>query len=436
MAPTAAMIKNDPKTVNAWCMYDWANSVYNLIVTTAIFPIYYTGATESAFGGETVRFFGIEVVNTVIYTYAISFSFLLIVILSPILSGIADYSGRKKLFMQLFTYMGSLACIGLYFFDGKNIEYGLTCAVLASTGYAGALVFYNGFLPEIATNDRMDRISARGFSLGYVGSLILLVASLVLILNAAAFGFDGEGNATRFVFLLVGFWWMGFAQIPFRHLKETHHKNKVGAAILTKGLKELKGVIKQLSAYTAAKKFLTAFFFYSMGVQTVMLLAPLFGEKMVGLESSELIVVVMIVQVLAIAGAYLFALLSEKQGNKFSIAAALVVWIGICFFGYFAEGKNAFYALAAFLGLVMGGIQSMSRSTYSKLIPENTKETASYFSFFDITEKLAITLGTFSYGITEQLTGNMRNSLLGMSVFFATGLLLLLLAKMPKRLNA
>jgi len=417
--------KNHPRLLNAWASYDWANSVYNLIVTTAIFPIYYSAATREAFGGEVVSFFGISIKNTVLYTYAISFSFLLIVVLSPILSGIADYSGRKKFFMQVFTYLGALACLGLYGFEGRNVEYGIACAVLASLGYAGSLVFYNGFLPEIATPDKMDQVSARGFSMGYIGSVILLLASLGLILNAEALGFDSTTSATRFSFLLVGCWWMGFAQIAFRYLKDRPTANGFSSRVLTKGFGEIRKVLAYLKDQRVMTRFLLSFFFYSMGVQTVMLLAPLFGEAEVGMTGDEMILVVLVLQLLAIAGAYLTAYVSNKMGNRFAISASLLIWIGLCIGGYFLQDKMSFYTLAGFLGFVMGGIQSISRSTYSKLIPQGSKDTASFFSFYDITEKLAIVLGTFSYGFIEQLTGSMRNSLVFMAVFFISGLIIL-----------
>ena len=427
------MQKNNSRVINAWCSYDWANSVYNLIVTTAIFPIYYSAATREAFGGELVEFFGLPIINTVLYTYAISFSFFLIVILSPILSGIADYSGRKKRFMQFFTYLGSLACLGLFFFYGENIEWGIGCAVLASVGYAGSLVFYNGFLPEIATPDRMDKISARGFSFGYIGSVILLLLNLFMILNPEMLGLETTTNATRFGFLLVGFWWMGFAQIGFYYLKDRPTGQAIGRHVLSKGFQEISKVLKALKGQVNTLRFLLAFFFYSMGVQTVILLAPLFGEAEVGITGDEMIIVVLILQVLAIAGALFFAWLSSKQSNKFAIGTTLIIWTGICILAYFLKDKLSFYVLAAVLGFVRGGIQAISRSTYSKLIPEGTKDTASYFSFYDITEKIAIVLGTFSYGLILQLTESMRNSMLFMGLIFLIGFAILQTAKLKQK---
>ena len=427
--------KNNKKLINAWASFDWANSVYNLIVTTAIFPIYYLTVTQEVFGGEEVQFFNLTIKNSVLYSYAISFSFLIIVFISPILSGIADFGGLKKQFMQFFTYLGSLACIGLYFFTGENIEYGIACSVLASIGYAGSLVFYNGFLPEVASNDIMDKVSAKGFSMGYIGSVILLILNLFLYQKYELFGFENGSSATRFGFILVGIWWVGFAQISFYYLKDRGSRKKITSDILGKGIKELKNVLIMVRSKFVMHRFLTSFFLFSMGVQTVMLLAPLFADKEIGLGADEMIIVVLIIQVIAIGGAYFFAFLSKLKGNGFAISATLIIWVFICISGYFLKDKISFYGLAAFLGFVMGGIQSISRSTYSKLIPSDTNDTASYFSFYDITEKLAIVIGSLSYGLIDQLTGSMRNSMLFMSIFFISGFVMLQIANLKKNMQ-
>jgi len=427
--------KNNSRLINAWASFDWSNSVYNLIVTTAIFPIYYLSTTQAAFNSETVQFFGISVVNSVLYSYAISFSFLIVVFLAPVLSGIADFSGRKKRFMQFFTYLGSSACIALYFFTGENVEYGIICAITASIGFAGSLVFYNAFLPEIATEDKMDRVSARGFAMGYIGSVVLLIINLILYMKSDSFGFKDGGAATRFGFILVGAWWMGFAQIAFHYLEDRATGKPITSEIFGNGIKELKKVFAVVKEKTVMLRFLTSFFLYSMGVQTVMLLAPLFGDKVVGMTADEMIFVVLILQIVAIAGAYFFALISKFRGNGFAIGTTLIIWIFICISGYFLQEKITFYGLAGLLGFVMGGVQSISRSTYSKLIPEGTKDTASFFSFYDITEKLAIVIGSFSYGFIDMMTGSMRNSMVFMSLFFIAGFVILQFAKLKKNLK-
>lgn len=427
--------KNNSRLINAWSSFDWANSVYNLIITAAIFPVYFLVTTEKVFGGEKVQFLNVGIKNSVLSSYAISFSFLLIVIVSPILSGIADYGGMKKRFMKLFTYLGSISCIGLYFFTGENIEYGIACSILASIGFAGSLVFYNAFLPEVATKDRMDKVSAKGFAMGYIGSVILLIINLVLYRKFDFFGFEDASSATRFGFLLVGVWWLGFAQIAFYYLQDSKTGKTITFQILGNGTKELMKVWEVVKKKHVMKRFLYSFFLFSMGVQTVMLLAPYFAKVEIGMSSDELIYIVLILQILAIGGALFFARLSSLKGNGFAISTTILIWMFICISGYFIKDKVSIYSMAAFLGFVMGGIQSISRSTYSKLIPTETKDTASYFSFYDITEKFAIVIGTFSYGFIEQATGSMRNSMVFMALFFIVGYIILQFAKLKTELK-
>lgn len=427
------MEKNSPKVINAWCSYDWANSVYNLTVTTTLFPVYYSAVTREAFGGDVVNFMGLQIRNTVLYSYAISFSFLIIVCLSPFLSGIADFCGRKKRFMKFFTYLGSLSCIGLYFFTGSNLGLGIGCSALASVGYAGSLVFYNGFLPEITDAEHTDRISARGFSWGYLGSVLLLIINLVIISQYTWFNFEDKLAATRFSFLLVGLWWMGFAQIAFRHLKDSPIHVRLNLPMFRKGFQEILDVLRDIRDRRNTARFLLSFFFYSMGVQTVILLAPLFGESVIGLPGEKLIVTVLLLQLVAIGGSQLFAIIAAQRGSKLAMAVMLCIWILLCVAAYLLQSEVQFFVMAGFLGLVLGGTQAISRSTYSKLIPPNAHNTASYFSLYDVTEKIAIVLGTLSYGLIEQVTGSMRYSSLALISFFIAGLIVLLTSTLSPR---
>ncbi len=410
--------KNDTKIIRAWCLYDWANSVYNLIINTAIFPIYYASVTRLKFGSDTIQIFGLPVSNSVAYTYALSLSYFAIVFLSLIFSGLADYSGRKRLFMQIFTYLGATACILLYFFEGHNVEWGLLCVIFASIGYAGSLVFYNAFLPEIVTEDYLDAVSAKGFSYGYFGSLILLAVNLFMILNPNMLGLYDASQASKISFVLVGIWWILFAQFAFKALKPFEKSTRIKLFMFQEGIKEWFATFKKVLIQKNLKLFLTGFFFLSMGVQTIILLASLFGEKEVKMESTELIVVIIIVQIVAMLGAWLFSKISKWKSTQVSLLIALFLWFFLCFRAYFVQEKMSFFALAGLLGLVMGGIQSQSRSFYSKLLPENTPDKASFFSFYDILEKMAIVIGTFSYATIENLTGSLRNAIVSMSIFF------------------
>ncbi len=416
---------NDKKTINGWAFFDWANSSYALTIAVALFPAYYAGVTD-----DIVTVFGIDMPNTTLYAYAISAAYLIIALFSPLLSGIADYGGKRMFFLRFFTILGSISCISLFWFeDMGQLAVGTIGFMLATIGFAGGLVFYNSYLPLIVTEDRYDRVSAKGFSFGYIGSLILLGLNLWVVLSPETFGIAPDSSLKyRIAFFMVGLWWIGFALIPFSRLPKDK-KGKSKDNLLSKGIDELIKVWGEVKKMKNIKSFLISFFCYSAGVQTVIFLAAIFAEKELNFGTSELIGVIIVLQLVAIVGAYLFARISEIKGNKYSLIAMLVIWTLICVVAYKVQNDWQFYTIAGLVGLVMGGIQSLSRSTYSKLIPEETEDTTSYFSFYDILEKVAIVVGTFSFGFIEQLTGGMRNSVLALAVFFIVGLLILLTVK-------
>ncbi len=417
------------KVINGWAMYDWANSVYNLVITTTFFPIYFTEISKAEPFNGTVTFLGRSFVNTALYNYALAAAYLLVAFTLPILSSIADYKGSKKRFMQVFCFVGALACSCLYFFDKDHFSIGVIFMMIAAYGFYGSLVFYNSYLPEIASEKDRDRISARGFSFGYVGSVIMQLVGFGLVVFWDKIPFlKNEGDAVRLTFLLVGIWWFGFAQIPFRRLPPgTAVANGENKNVFTGGFLELKKVFNQLIRLPVLKRFLAACFFYNMGVQTVMLAATNFGSKVLNLPSTNLILAVVTIQLVAIIGAFIISRLSGRFGNLPVLIGVVIFWIFICVAGYMMQTEYHFYALAVAVGLVMGGIQSLSRSTYSKLMPV-TKDTASFFSFYDVTEKIAIVIGLSSFGYIEELTGSMRNSVLALIVFFALGLVFLFYA--------
>ncbi|HMS34005.1 MAG TPA: MFS transporter [Ignavibacteria bacterium] len=422
--------KNNKKVINAWCIYDWANSVYSLVITSAVFPIYFQNITSVKDSGgnilkDTVSFFGFEMINSVLYSYSLSFSFLLIALLSPVLSSIADFSGSKKMFMRIFCYIGSVSCAGLFFFNESTLEFSMIMFVLASVGFSGSIVFYNAYLPEIATEDKFDSISAKGFALGYTGSVILLIFNLTMILFPGFYGINSAGLATRISFLTVGIWWFGFAAYTFHYLPSDIYNKKPEGNYLLNGFKELGVVIRELKKQKLLKSFLLAFFFYNMGVQTVLYLATIFGDKELGLSSELLIATILVLQIVAVGGSYLFSFLSGKIGNIYSLMVSICFWILVSVLAFFITTATEFIFVAGLVGLTMGGIQALSRSTYAKIIPGDTTDHASYFSFYDVSEKVSIVIGTFFYGLINQLTGNMRISSLVLSVFFITGLIFL-----------
>ncbi|MBC7934379.1 MAG: MFS transporter [Rhizobacter sp.] len=419
------------KVINGWAMYDWANSVYNLVITTTFFPIYYTEMTRGEPFNGVVPFAGRQFVNTALYNYTLAAAYLIVAFTLPILSSIADARGSKKKFMQIFCYMGAIACSCMYFFTADYFAFGVICMMIAAIGFYGSLVFYNSYLPDIAAIEDRDRISARGFSFGYIGSVLMQIVGFLLVVFHKQIPFlNSEGDAVRLTFLLVGIWWIGFAQIPFKRLPKPKpaNENAFKTNAFTEGFSELKKVFNTVKKMKVLRRYLAAFFFYNMGVQTVMLVASNFGSKVLNLPSTNLIITIVLIQLVAIAGAFLMSRLSMRFGNLPVLMAVVVLWVGICIFGYYMKTAMDFYLLAIIVGLVMGGIQSLSRSTYSKLMPE-TKDTASFFSFYDITEKIAIVIGLISFARIEELTGNMRDSILALMVFFIIGLIFLLYAQ-------
>lgn len=420
-------IKNNKKTIKAWAMFDWANSAYSLVITSTIFPAYYTAITTTKIGNvvnDKVFFFGIQFINTALSNYALAVAYFIIALITPILTATADYHGNKKVFMKAFTWLGGLACCGLFFFKLDTLELGLILSGLAAIGYCGGVVFSNSYLPEIATPDKQDGVSAKGYAYGYVGSVLLQIVCFVLVLNSQ--WFDDGSFPVRLSFLLVGIWWIGFAYIPFSVLpKGSPNFNKLQQSKISNSFGELKKVWEQVQKMTVVKKYLVAFFFYSMGVQTVMLVATNFGAKILLLSSTKLIATILIIQLVAIFGAALMSKLSAIYGNIKVLIFVLMVWMCVCVAAYYVQNEYQFYFLAAIVGLIMGGIQSLSRSTFSKYLPIDIPDTASFFSFYDVTEKLAIVAGLFSFGLIEELTGNMRNSTLFLVVFFVLGLVFL-----------
>lgn len=419
------IIQGDKKVIRAWVMYDWANSVYQLTITTAIFPIYYIAITQGE--NSIVSFFGKKIINTVLYSWTIASAFLLIAILSPLLSSIADYTGRRKTFMKVFTWIGALGCAGLFFFDKETIELGVISFGLGTFGYAGSIVFYNSFLPVIAKPEDHDRISARGYSMGYLGGVILLLFNLIMIMKPDWFGFTADSNLPpRISFLTVCLWWIGFSQITFLRLpKYVFKKRKKREDVFSNGYRELQMVFRHIKKSRNLSLYLFCYFFFMMGLLSVMFLATNFGKKVIGLDDNVLIPTLLVIQLVGMFGAWFFARLSGKIGNLPAMMIALASWILVCVGAYYITDAAGFVTAAFIIGILMGGTQSLARSTYSKVLPKNTTDHTSYFSFFDVMEKLATAGGTFSFGLIESITGNMRYSVLAIGIFFLIGLVII-----------
>lgn len=422
------IVKGDKRMVRGWVMYDWANSVYQLTIASAIFPIYYNTITRIG-DNFTVSFFGEPVINTVLYSWAIAAAYLLVAIGSPLFSSMADYSGRRKAFMRAFTMIGAVACGALFFFDKDHIELGVIAFALGTIGYGGSIVFYNSFLPVIAEPEDQDRISARGYSMGYLGGVVLLLFNLLMIMKPGLFGIAADSSLpARISFLTVFIWWIGFSQITFSRLpKYTFRKRMKRESVLTNGYRELRVVFNQIKKSYKLSMYLTGFFFLMMGVLTTMFMAATYGEKEMGLKEDVLIPTILVIQLVGMLGAWMFARISEKLGNLRALMITIVAWTLICIGAYFITNTIQFVTAAFFIGIVMGGSQSLARSTYSKMLPTDTTDHTSFFSFYDVMEKLATVAGTFSFGVIEALTGSMRYSVLAITVFFILSLFFMLL---------
>jgi len=443
MATTS--LKGTKKLLNAWAFYDWANSVYSLVISSAIFPIFY-GALFRVAGIEKVTIFGGEIARAPLISYVTSAAFVFIAIVTPLVSGIADYLGNKKIFLKFFCYLGAVSCVGLYWFSLENIYFGLACYFFGLVGFWVSFAINNSYLPDIAYPEQQDGISAKGFSLGYIGSVLLLLFNLSMVMFPKFYGLeDSIGNpaemkAMKISFATVGIWWALFSQYTFKHLPKGYKREGERRNIILNGFKELKSVWKQLGNQIKLKRYLGAFFVYSMAVQTVMLIATYFGEEEVDWGSDDfrtigLIASILIIQVIAIAGAYLTAFLSKKYGNIKTLIWVNLVWVLLCVYAFFVITPTDFFIAAGLVGIVMGGIQALSRSTYSKFLPETT-DTTLFFSFYDVAEKIGIVIGTLMYGAVAQITGSMRNSTIFLGLFFLIGVFLLLRVNKKPQLNS
>ncbi|MFZ9954845.1 MAG: MFS transporter [Flavobacteriales bacterium] len=415
------------KAQKGWVIFDCANSAYYLIINTAIFPILFGSIVHN---GTTV--FGSPIKSSeALFQMTISIAYALIVLLSPILSGIADYSNSKKMFMRIFTTLGALACFSLYFFDENHIELGLIAAALAMIGFSGSLVFYNAYLPEIATHEEQDKLSALGFSVGYAGSTILLI----IIIALASLFKDDSLEVYALGFVAVGLWWLGFSQYTFKHLPADEKIKISFKQAFSHGFAELKKVGQQIKSNNVLKKFISTYFFISMGVQTLILIAPLFALQNLKLATSDLLIIILIMQGMGILGAWLTAKISDAKGNFNALYFPLSIFALVCGSVIFVHNANAFYLLGALIGLSMGGVQAVARSTYSKLLPP-THDHASFFSFYDIAEKVAITFGTFLTGFIAYITsGKSQYGILSLSLLFLIALFLLKLTQKEAQHN-
>jgi len=425
-------IKDNPKLIRAWISYDWANSVHSLVIASAIFPVYFTLMTRDE-NHQPIKFLGLLPESAFNFSLAIAFFF--VIVFSPVLSSIADVIGNKIKFLRFFCFLGSFSCMGMFFFTSSELVWlALLLNITGSIGFWGSLVFYNAYLPEIVSDEKMDKVSAQGYMFGYIGSVILLTVCLAMIQFSAE---ENQAFLTRLSFLLTGIWWLGFGQIALSKLPNHKYDREIPKDIFKSSFKNLKHVFHDLNQYKNIRVFLAGFFFYSLAMQTIFLMAAMFGSSEIGMESTELILTILLIQIEAVLGAWFFSYLSGKIGNKKTLLIGIFIWIITCIIGYLINKndpnvKVQFYLMAAMVGLVMGGLQALSRSTYAKLLPE-TEDTTTYFSFYDVFEKFALFLGLVIYGLLIEYSGGMKASALAMGVSFAISFVILLFYKMEKK---
>ncbi|MDF4249298.1 MULTISPECIES: MFS transporter [unclassified Streptomyces] len=413
-----------------WYFYDWANSVFSTSVLTVFLGPYLTSVTEAAADADGyVHPLGIPVRAGSFFPYAVSASVLLSVLVMPLAAAFADRTGRKKPLLGVAAYLGAGATTGMYFLDGDRYLLGGVLLVVANVSYAVSIVLYHAFLPQIAPPEERDAVSSRGWAFGYGSGALVLVANLGLFLGHEALGV-AESTAVRICLSSAGVWWAVFTVVPLLRLRERPAaRPTAGSGRRTgpgQGFRQLAGTFRQLRRYPLTLLFLLAYLLYNDGIQTVITQASVYGSEALGLDQTTLIGAILLVQVLAVAGALLLGRLAARYGAKRTILGSLVAWTATVSAGYFLPREDPlwFYALAVGIGLVLGGSQALSRSLFSHLVPAGKE--AEYFALYEISDRGTSWLGPLVFGLAYQLSGDYRNAILSLVVFFALGFVLLL----------
>ena len=415
-----------------WYFYDWANSAFAMTILAALFGPYLDKFVVPA-EGWTVPFLGIGPLSSVsLYGYTIGASAILVLLTSPLLGAIADSGRHKKMFMMVFCYAGSLSTLLMFFIGPGDVGLALFLFFLGNVSFVSGNVFYDAFLPHIAEPQEQDIVSGKGYAYGYAGGGLLFLVHLLLVQFHAELGIPDVGLAIRISLSSVGLWWGGFALITFRRLHE-----ETSPAIRKGVLRQLKSGLARIG-YTARSIrslkqlliFLFAFMVYNDGIQTVIVMASIYGSGELKFDTMTLMGGLLFVQLIGIAGSQIFARLSVRFGTKTMLLSSLAVWAGIVVYGYFMTTPLDFWILCAFVGLVLGGSQAISRSLYSKIIPPSAS--AEFFGFFSIFEKFSAIWGPLVFAFVRQMTGSARNSILSLVAFFLIGFLILAFLDMKK----
>lgn len=410
-----------------WYFYDWANSAFSTTVITVFLGPYLTAVTQNAADATGFVYpLGIPVLADSFFPYMVSLSVVLQVFFLPVLGAIADYSELKKTLMGIFAYIGAFATLGMYFLQGDLYLLGGALFLIANLSFGASIVFYNAFLPEIAVPDDRDRISSQGWAMGYLGGGILLAINLVFVQFLAEGWGISTGDAVRISLASAGVWWAIFTLIPLTTLRARRPAKHLpaGTGYLSIGFRQLRHTLRQLPTYPHTMLFLIAYLLYNDGIQTIIAMSTQFGSRELGLETADLVQLVLMVQFIAFFGALAFGYLARWLGSRRAIMVSLVIWLGVSVYTYaILQTKLQFFIMGGVIAIVLGGSQALSRSLFSLMIPQGQE--AEYFSLYEVSERGTSWLGPLLFGLVLQNTGSYRAAILSIAVFFTAGLLLL-----------
>jgi UMF1 family MFS transporter len=427
---------NDKKEIFGWAMYDWANSAFSTTIGTVFLAPYVASlAAEAAkpYADGMARLAGIAIAPDSFFPFCISISVGMQVLFLPILGAIADYSHLRKQMMQLFAVLGALATIALFFTTGPVWWLGGLLYIIANLAFGAALVFYNSYLPDIASPDQRDKVSSYGWAMGYLGGALLLVVNLALYLLHDKIGLATD-MAVRINLASAGLWWLGFSFFTWARLHPRHAAKKLpaGETYVSAGFKQLWGTLKDIRRFPETLKFLLAYFLYNDGIQTVIAVSATFAAAPLlrgGLEigQSTLTIVILMIQFMAFFGALLWGRLAGRVGAKRSIIISLVIWAGVVIYAYGGLRGDTrvveFFILGACIAVVMGGSQAISRSLFAQMIPSSRE--AEYYSFYEVSERGTSWIGPLLFGLMNQFFGSLRPAILSLIFFFVMGLIVL-----------
>ena len=422
------MTKNDKRTIFGWCMYDWANSAYATTVMTALLPNYFARAVV---GPEGIQIGNTVVSATSLWGYLVSTAALFVFLCAPVLGAISDFSSAKKKFLTAFAYTGSLFVILLYFCQTGAVWQTAIFFLISQIGFVGANVFYDAFLPQIASDDKMDWVSSKGFSFGYIGGGLQFAIALGLVAGHEVIGVS-QGVAARIGMTMAGLWWAGFTLFMLKCLKEAEAVEampekyrstpKVIAYVLI-GLARTFATMKKVGRFKPLLLFLFAFMIYNDGIQTVINMATIYGTETLGLSTTVLMTTLLAIQIIAAGGALLFSQIAGKIGTKRAVMLSLVLWSGIVTYAYFLHTASEYFILGVFVGIVLGGSQALSRSFYGAMVPEEAS--AEFYGFYSVFSKFSAIWGPLAFAVIRQVTGTARLSIISLMAFFIVGLILL-----------